>query len=222
MLFKRGEHYVDYDNEYELLAKLRYYLAHPDECLKIARAGQQAYLKDHQPVQRAREVLSFAFGNGAASPVRDQRALAGSDGFGINLEERVRLYEICQKLSLPNERLRVVLDAALGARFIADLVDLPRLKVLVAFYAGPSPYLALSLKRLGVLDQVELIEGGPGRCDVLAMDVRTITGGRGIQDLSARLLMASAAGDVTESQSEWLAAQGFAGLGGKLWAIHKQ
>ena len=77
-LFKRGEYYVDYDNEHELVAKLKYYLAHPHECLEIARAAQQAYLKDHQPAQRVRDLLSFAFGNGAASPVWDQRAVAGS------------------------------------------------------------------------------------------------------------------------------------------------
>jgi Glycosyl transferases group 1/SEC-C motif len=221
-LFKRGEHYVDYDSEHELLAKLRYYLAHPHECLEIARAGQQAYLKDHQPVQRVRELLSFAFGSGAASLVGDQRAVAGSEGFGHDLGERVHLYGTCQNLSLQNERPLVVVDAALGGRYIADLVDLPHLKVLVAYHVGASSTVTASLKALGVLDQIELIEGEPGPCDLLVMDTRTITSWRSMRGLSAQLLLVKAGGDVTDSQRAWLAAHGFSKLREKLWAFQNQ
>jgi hypothetical protein len=220
-LFKRGEHYVDYDNEHELVAKLRYYLAHPHKCLEIALGGQQAYLKKHQPVQRVRDLLAFAFGNGAPLLVGDQRAVAGSEGFGHDLDGRIRLYEICQNLSLRNERPLVVVDAALGGRHIADLVDLPRLKVLVACHGGPSSTVTASLRRLGVLDQIELIEGEPGPCDLQVMDARTITSRR-MQGLSAQLLLVMAGGDVADGQIGWLAAAGFSKLGEKLWAFQNQ
>jgi hypothetical protein len=122
-MFRRDEHYVDYENEDDLLGKLRHYLAHPHECIEIARAGHQAFVNKHRPAQRIRDVLAFAFGDGAVPPARDRRALPGNHAFGDNLDARVRLYEICQTLSLRNERSVVVMDVALGARTIADLVD---------------------------------------------------------------------------------------------------
>jgi Glycosyl transferases group 1/SEC-C motif len=220
-LFQRDEHYVDYENEYDLIAKLRHYLARPRECLKIGRTGQQAYVKNHQPAQRIRDLLAFAFGDEAMSPARDQRALAGSNGFGHNLDERVRLYETCQNLSLRNERLLLVVDAALGGRAIADLVDLPRLKISVATHAGPSFSVRESLKRLGALDQIEFIEGDPGACDVLVMDSRTIRSWRNGRNIWAHMVVVMAAGDVTDTTA-WLAAKGFSKVGEKLWIFQNQ
>jgi Glycosyl transferases group 1/SEC-C motif len=212
-LFVRDEHYVDYENEYDLLTKLRHYLAHPHECLKIARAGQEEYLKNHQPAQRVDELLAFAFGDGTAVRPRDRRAVAGGDGFGHNLNERVQLYEICQNLSLQNERLIVVFDAALGERPLADLVDLPRLKIRVAF--GERSVNTDSLNGLGVLDQVELVRDEPGPCDVLVVEALTIKSWTSIPKVSAQLVLVM---DTTNTQTGWLATQGFSKLGEKLWA----
>jgi hypothetical protein len=221
-LFQRDEHYVDYENEYDLLAKLRHYLARPRECLKIALAGQRAYLKNHQPAQRVSDLLTFVFSDGAVSPARDQRALARNDGFGHDLDDRVRLYEICQNISLRNERALVVVDAALGGRVIADLVDLPRLKICVSTYAGPPYIVRDSLNRLGTLDQIEFIEGEPSECDVMVMDARTITSWRNARDARAQMLLVMAAGYVTDSQTQWFTAKGLSKVGEKLWFFQNQ
>jgi hypothetical protein len=167
-------------------------------------------------------LLAFAFGDGAMSPAGDRRALAGNDDFGHNLDERVRLYEICQTLSLRNERLLVVVDAALGGRVITDLVDLPRLKISVVTHAGPSFSLRESLNRLGALDQIEFIEGEAGACDVLVMDSRTITSWRNGRNIWAHMMVVMGAGDVTDSQTAWLAAKGFSKVGEKLWICQNQ
>jgi Glycosyl transferases group 1/SEC-C motif len=219
-LFQRDKHYVDYENQYDLLAKLRHYLAHPDECLSIARGGQEAYLKDHQPEQRVRDLLAFAFGDGEVSPVCDQRALAGYDGFGLSLNERVRLYEACQKLSLHKEQALVVLDGAIRARAIADLVDLPRLKIRVATHAG-APFAREALNRLGALDQIEFIEGEPPPCDIVVFDAQTATNWRRQRSVGACLVLVIAMEDVTDSQTEGLAAEGFSKIGEKLWVLHQ-
>jgi protein O-GlcNAc transferase len=221
-LFQRDEHYVDYENEHDLLAKLRHYLARPYECLKIARAGQQVYLKNHRPAQRVRDLLAFAFGAEGVSPARDQRALAKNDGFGHNLDDRVRLYEICQNISLRKERALVVVDAALGGRVIADLVDLPRLKICVATDATPSSAVRDSLNQLGTLDQIEFIEGEAGACDVMVMDARTMASWRNVRDVRAQMVLVMATGTVTDSQAQSLAANRLWRLGEKLWVFQNQ
>jgi hypothetical protein len=132
------------------------------------------------------------------------------------------LYEICQNISLRNEQALVVVDAALGARYIADLVDLPRLKILVAGLSGQSSSLTESLRRFDLMDQIEVIEGEPGPCELLIMDMRTMRSWGSMQRISARLLLVTASGHVNDSQKGWLSAQGFSQLGEKLWAFQNQ
>jgi Glycosyl transferases group 1 len=176
VLFRRGEDYVEYDGPDDLIAKLKHYLARPGECLKIARSGQASYLKGHSPAQRIRDLLDFAAGNAATSFTADRRACPGRDEFGQNLEARARLYEVMQSFAQQVEQISVVVDSAVGARCISDLVDLPRLKIHVAATAGELSSLEESLARLGVLGQINLFEGGGLRpCDVLVIDGHTLT-----------------------------------------------
>lgn len=214
-LFRRGEDYADYDSPDDLIAKLRHYLAHPEECLKIARSGQSAYLKSHNPAQRVRDLLGFASGTSIAPTPGDPRALSGTDGFGRNLEERVRIYEVFQNFAQQSERIVVIADATLGARCIADLADLPRLKIQVAATAEQSSPIKASLGRLGVLDQIDFIEGEPGPCDVLAMDARTIASLKDSRNLRARFLTVMGAGSIVDDKTAWLAAHGFSKVGEK-------
>jgi hypothetical protein len=129
------------------------------------------------------------------------------------------LYEICQDLSIRNEQIRVVVDAALGGRYIGDLVDLPRLKILVAGHSGQPFSLTESLRRLDVMDQIELIEGEPGPCELVVMDLETIRSWSSLRRISAQLLLVVARGDVNDRQKAWLSAQGFSQLGRKLWVF---
>ena len=221
ILFRRGEDFIDYDNLDDLLAKLKHYLAHPGECLKIAKAGQTAYLKSHKPTQRVRDLLECASGTANVPPPSDRRAVSGRDGFGQNLEERVRLYEVLQSFSQQCERIYVTADAALGARSISDLVDLPRLKVQVAATGEQSSPMKESLGRLGVFDEIDFIEGEPGPCDVLIMHARTITSLMDEQCLRTRFLMAMEADNIMDRKTAWLKARGFSKVGEKPWVFER-
>jgi hypothetical protein len=204
-LFRRGADYVDYENPDDLIAKLRYYLARPTECLKVARSGQAAYIANHRPGQRIRDLLDFMVGTHARSYSSDRRAEPGGDGFGANLEERVRLYEILQNFARQAELVSVVLDAGLGARCISDFVDLPRLKIQVT---GPVEQLASikeSLVRLGAIDQVEF-NAAPAACDILVMDGRTDP--MSFETVRARFVLVTGSEHVAKTKAG-LSAKGF-------------
>jgi hypothetical protein len=55
-LFEVGSEVVPYRDADDLIGKIRYYLAHEDERLAIARAGQKHTLKDHTYLQRMKEL----------------------------------------------------------------------------------------------------------------------------------------------------------------------
>jgi hypothetical protein len=175
-LFRRGEEYVDYETADDLLRKLQYYLARPQECIEIAKAGHAAYLRAHQPAQRIRDLLDFAFdAQTGESRQYDDRATQARAGFAENLQERMAFYELFQRLSLKAELIVVGVDAALGARVIADLVDLPRLKIQIWPSANPSSHLKESLKDLCVLEQVVFPDAKPVKCDIQFMDLLTLS-----------------------------------------------
>ena len=208
-LFRRDVDYADYTDLDDLLGKLRHYLAHPDQCLKIARAGHKAYLARHAPRQRVNELLAFVHGKSIALPYsNDLRVAYRGDKFGEDLDERVGLYEFIQDMARQSELVVVVTDAAIGARAIADLVDLPRLKIKVTAPAEPAP-LKKSLSSLGVLNQVEFIGAQQTDGDIQLVDAKTITGLRDSQSLRARTLAVMTAGASMERETAWLASQGY-------------
>lgn len=208
-LFRRGVDYVDYEDPDDLLDKLRYYLTYPGECRKIARAGQKTYLERHAPKQRVNDLLEFVHGKSIGSLYNnDLRAIDRGDKFGENLEERICLYEFLQNLSRQNERVNVVADPAIGARAIADLVDLPRFKIKVTEPAEPS-HIRKSLSSLGVLNQIEFIGNQQIDGDIQLMDAGTISGLPDAQSLRAQSLAVMTAGAPMDRQTEWLASQGY-------------
>lgn len=223
VLFRRGKDYVDYDGPDDLIAKLKHYLGRPGECLKIARCGQASYLKDHSPAQRIRDLLDFAVGNAARSFTADRRARPGQDEFGRNLVERARLYEVMQSFAQHVEKISVVVDSAVGARCISDLVDLPRLKIDVAVTAGQGSSLKESLVGLGVLGQINLFEGGgPRPCDVLVIDGDTLTAAGDAQSLRTRFLLVRDGGDgMVAGKVSWLTAHGFKKLAEMPWVFER-
>jgi spore maturation protein CgeB len=45
--FRTGEEIITYTDEVDCLNKIRYYLAHEDGCISIAKAGQRRTLSNH-------------------------------------------------------------------------------------------------------------------------------------------------------------------------------
>jgi Glycosyl transferases group 1 len=209
-LFHRGEEYVDYQTVDDLLGQLRHYLAHPDECIEIAKAGQTAYLKAHQPAQRVRDLLDFAFSpsTGPSCKYDDRADQAGGD-FGNNLQERMAFYEFFQQLSLKAERIVVGVDPALGPRVIADLVDLPRLKIQVWPTTNSSSRLKESLRELGSLEQVVFQDATPLKCDIQLTDLRTLSKSRDSISIRPQLLGIIMNGRSNDNLLRWLPSQGY-------------
>ena len=67
-----------FDNEKELLEKIRYYLAHPQRCVEIALAGQQRTLRDHLYSNRLRSLLQLARQQSSTSSPNEPLVGAGT------------------------------------------------------------------------------------------------------------------------------------------------
>lgn len=97
-LFEDGVHLVEYSGDSEMIEKIRYYLEHDDERERIARAGQEAVLRDHTYRKRCDEILRVvADGPKNSAPVR---ALSTSEA----MLEYARLYS---ELRLVEPQLRI-------------------------------------------------------------------------------------------------------------------
>src|SRR5262249_36278883 len=139
---------------------------------------------------RIKDLLAVASGGVITRYSKDVRAMPESEGFGKKLDQRVGLYEFFQAFSMQVERLDVVADGSLGPRFIADLADLPRLRIKVNVAPGQTDLLKGVLGRLGVLRQLEFVEDTSGPSDVVAMGPRTIASLTHMAPLRARFLVA--------------------------------
>lgn len=72
LLFRVGQEIVTYNNDADLLDKIRYYLAHEEECAAIAAAGQRRTLGEHLYTHRAARLLEIMTASGLArlAPMR--------------------------------------------------------------------------------------------------------------------------------------------------------
>jgi len=220
-LFRSGEEYVEYDDIDDLLKVLRHYLANPAECLNIAKAGHAAYLERHHPQHRIRELLDFAFGRSPVALCHDQRAAPGRCDFGQQLDERVRAYELFQGLSLRNERIIVLADAELGTRAISDLVDLPRLLVLVGEPPAASSGFKEELRNLGALNQIKFVDARNAPCDVQLISSRTAASRTDTPSTNAKLLVVMSDGGAIDDQVPWLRSHGFHKLRESPWVFKR-
>ena len=70
-LFVEEIHYVGYTTIKEAMEKINYYLANPDERMKIAAAGQELALNSHTYRHRWTDVAKFANTSGIQAPARE-------------------------------------------------------------------------------------------------------------------------------------------------------
>lgn len=58
MPLEEGKHYVAFDDMDDMVEKIRYYLSHEDERLKIAAAGKRLFDEYYNPERHGQEILA--------------------------------------------------------------------------------------------------------------------------------------------------------------------
>jgi hypothetical protein len=131
LLLEEDAHYLAYDTPEELVEKARYLLRRPDHALKIARAGNAAFVDSMLPARRAADFIAWIF-EGRLGDLNRVPPQDGPNDPSVDLMDRLRVYEALQQLHLERERPRVLFDPAVPEIYRSDAADLPRLETAVA------------------------------------------------------------------------------------------
>ena len=134
LLFSEGQHLESYGSKYELLEKIQYYLAHPDQRLNIAQKGHKKFMDSYHPeivrqqfynfllkgeplpdLYYAKEDLRNSFYCGQTTKVQDS-----------SLENRIQVYEFLQELHRINPEIRIIYYGSNNLGLVSDVRDLPR------------------------------------------------------------------------------------------------
>jgi len=132
-LFQDGRDLVLYDEAQDCIDRARELLSDPDLCHKIAIAGKKRYEEILAPERIVSDLLALIqHGNERPefSVKLDRRTrLIESVGFTKKLRERINTYEILQENHRLRNSIAVVASPNIEAEILADLVDLPRLRL---------------------------------------------------------------------------------------------
>ena len=130
-IFEDGKHLVTWGSVGELIEKIRYYLAHPDEAAVIRRDGQAELFANHSPAVKMQEVFDLVH-SGKVNPRydlegerADLRVRFRREDIDVCVRERLAAYQVVQEAHRTSLGVTVWCDnpAALG-----KLADLPRLR----------------------------------------------------------------------------------------------
>lgn len=128
--FKDGKHFVSFENEADLLEKIRFYTTHPEKAAAIARSGYAHYKQHHTPEKKIAELMGCLF-EGKENPLyeirQDKRTNIIQPRSTAELGHRIAIYEFLQDLHQAPPMLSVLFWPDIDARIISDAVDLPRL-----------------------------------------------------------------------------------------------
>ncbi|MHC4112538.1 MAG: glycosyltransferase family protein, partial [Planctomycetota bacterium] len=134
LLFKDGQHLVCFENEHDLLDKIRYFLKHPDEAKAIAQNGYEEFERNHTPEKKTKELSDYIF-NGELDSLydirKDKRSIYVKTDSQTELIQRVALYEFFQELHLRITSTSVLLWPNVDGRLACDVLDLPRLRLFI-------------------------------------------------------------------------------------------
>jgi hypothetical protein len=165
LLAEDGVHLCTYGSTPEAVQAARELLKDPDRCTALGSAGQAHYERTVAPETMAAHLLAMV--NGAMPPdmfhVRhDPRTrLIDPSGDRADLMRRVAAYEAVQLLHLRKEQLTLLAAPSVPARMLADLVDLPRLRVLREQGQGWPHVEALARRATDMLQQAGLESRAP-------------------------------------------------------------
>jgi glycosyltransferase involved in cell wall biosynthesis/tetratricopeptide (TPR) repeat protein len=130
-LFEAGKHLDTWRTPGELVEKIRYYLAHPKEALRIRAAGQAELLRAHHPEVKLREFYDLVF-SGKVNPVYDlsrdmrcARAMTTATTAPLAANDPIIVaYEKLQELHRGSKQVTVFCSSP---KELSRLADLPRL-----------------------------------------------------------------------------------------------
>lgn len=134
LLAEDGVHLCSYGSTAEAVERARELLKEPDRCMALGSAGRAHYERTMAPETMAGHLLAMVRGTSLPNMFHvrhDPRTrLIDASGDRTGLMQRVAAYEAVQLLHLRKEQLTLVAAPTVSGRMLADLVDLPRLRVL--------------------------------------------------------------------------------------------
>ena len=131
-LFEEGVHLECYGSPEELLEKINYYLAHPEEAEEIALAGHHKLVQEYHPDLVRKELLNFVFQGQIKSPFlleQDKRAIGANLVDSSGLKKRLKIYELIQCIHHQNLKTKLLYWNCKDKYLLSDLADLPRLEI---------------------------------------------------------------------------------------------
>ncbi len=134
LLFRDGEHLVCFENEKDLLDKIKYFIEHPEEANAIAQNGYQEFKQNHTPEKKIKELMDVIF-DGKQNPLYDiqkeKRSMYVKSSSPTELLPRVALYEFFQEMHLREKTPSILFWPGVDARLACDVIDLPRLRLCI-------------------------------------------------------------------------------------------
>ena len=132
-LFEPGVECVLYDTEPELIDLCRYYLRRPDEACTIAERARQRTAAVLDNDRLATQLARWALSDGPAPfEVGDDPRPRIPPTDATSLDSRLAIYQIAQLLHVERENPRAYIGAGCPAVSALDMIDLPRLRLVVA------------------------------------------------------------------------------------------
>ena len=132
LLFEENQHLCTFKDEFELQHKLEFFLAHPEQTQEIAQKGCEVFWEKYSPKHQIERIFNYLEGNGVEQTFLIESEPRSSYVCSENREElkkRIGIYEFIQQRHLECPYLKGLVGQQVNPNLIADIVDLPRLKV---------------------------------------------------------------------------------------------
>ena len=150
-LFEEGVHFECYGDEAELIEKIQFYLAHPDQAAQIAAAGHQQFLDRYSPQSIQQKLYHYIFNNEIEAQFKQVRRPQTQ----FKLYTRIKLYELIQELHRLNAALSI-LCYKICPEMVIDPVDLSRSYLTHIVTSDSITNSSDTYNRLGLQAQIKL------------------------------------------------------------------